>query len=172
MPNLFSGPRHAYRGIHHYYNELAEKSTGDWILPWSDDAVMETEGWDDIIRAQGGGLKILNATGKLNLFPIVTRQLYEVLGHWSLQTHCDSWLQVIGRMNGIEYPVDLHIRHLRDEGLEDNTKKESLATYAVSSPEFFSRPFQEKLRRDCKKVHKAVERLQKQALKEQFSVAQ
>jgi len=168
---LFSGARHGYRHLHLYYNELAEKATGDWILSWSDDAVMETEGWDDVIRAQGGGLKILNATGGLNLFPIVTRELYEVLGHWSLQAHCDSWLQVIGRMNGIEYPVDLKIRHLRDEGLEDKTKKESLATYATTSPEFFSRIFQEKLRTDVKKVHKAVERLQKQALKEEFSVS-
>lgn len=163
------GPRHGYRNLHLYYNELAEKATGDWLMQWNDDAIMETEGWDQKIHAQGSGLKVLNATGRLNLFPIISRELYEVLGHWSLQAHSDSWLQTIGRMNGIEYPVDLQIRHLRDEGLEDQTKKESLKTYSVTSPEFFSRPMQEKLRRDVRKVHKAVERLQKQALKQKFS---
>lgn len=169
VPITMLGPRHGYRNLHQYYNGLAEHASGDWLMQWNDDAVMETVGWDQKIHAQGGGLKILNATGRLNLFPIVSRELYEVLGHWSLQAHSDSWLQVIGRMNGIEYPVDLSIRHLRDEGLNDQTKSESLETYATTSPEFFSRVVQEKLRRDLKKVHKAVERMQKQALKDRFS---
>lgn len=145
------GQRHGYRNLHLYYNELAEIASGDWLLLWNDDAVMNTEGWDAKIHAAGGGLKVLNATGRLNLFPIFTKKLRDVLGHVSLQAHSDSWLQVVSRVNGIEYPVELEIKHLREE-IEDKTKAETQPVYAESSPEFFSTEFQELLAADCDKV--------------------
>jgi len=152
---IITGPRHGYRNLHLYYNELAAQATGDWLMLWNDDALMETEAWDAKIHACGGGLKVLNATGNLNLFPIFTKKLYELLGHVSLQTHADSWLQVISRMNGIEQPVELSVRHLREE-IDDARKAESLGTYAVTSPEFFSREFQGKLYADVRKVKDAL----------------
>lgn len=152
----FVGPRFGYRLLHEYYNELAKKATGDWLVLWNDDAVMETDGWDEKVHACGGGLKVLNSTGPLNLFPIFTKKLHDLLGHVSLQTHCDSWLQVVGRMNGIEEKVDLKIKHLREE-IEDNTKQESLGTYSVTSPEFYSRNVQSKLYLDCEKVKEALQ---------------
>jgi hypothetical protein len=94
------------------------KATGDWLMLWSDDGVMETEGWDEKIHQHGGGFRILkpemvnSPTPELNLFPVVSRKLYDLLGHISLQTHGDSWLQAIGRVNGIEEPVDIKVKHL------------------------------------------------------------
>jgi len=149
------GARFGYRLLHEYYNEMAAKATGDWLVLWNDDAVMETHGWDEKIRAVGGGLKVLNATGPLNLFPIFTKKLYDLLGHVSLQTHCDSWLQVVSRMNGIEQPVDIRINHLR-ETIDDERKSESLAAYSVTSPEFYARQYQAKLYEDVKKVKEAL----------------
>jgi hypothetical protein len=52
-------------------------------------------------------LKVLTAPGELNLFPIISRPLYELLGYISPQVHSDSWLQAISRVNGIEQTVDL-----------------------------------------------------------------
>jgi hypothetical protein len=48
---MFFGPRigKGYDSLHEYYNELASKATGDWLMLWNDDAVMETEGWDEKI---------------------------------------------------------------------------------------------------------------------------
>jgi hypothetical protein len=158
---VISGPRHGYRQLQKYYNELAEMATGDWIFLWSDDGVMETEGWDEKIHQHGGGFRILkpemvnSPTPELNLFPVVSRKLYDLLGHISLQTHGDSWLQAIGRVNGIEEPVDIKVKHLREE-IEDLTKKTSLETYRESSPEFFSPEFQELLYQDVMKVKEAL----------------
>jgi hypothetical protein len=150
-----AGPRHAYRGLHHYYNELAAKATGDWIFCWSDDALMESDAWDEKIHTLGGGLKILKPdTGflnQLNLFPIISRPLYETMGHISLQTHGDSWLQAVARVNGIEEPVEIKVHHLRED-IDDLTKQTSLGTYRESQPEFFSREFQELLYQDVIKV--------------------
>jgi hypothetical protein len=154
---IFHGPRigRGYDSLHEYYNELAKHATGDWLMLWNDDAVMETEGWDEKIRECGGGLKVLTAPGDLNLFPIVSRPLYELLGYISPQVHSDSWLQAISRVNGIEQTVDLSVKHLREE-LEDKTKDDSLATYRTSRPQFFSREYQDKLYADVLKVKAAL----------------
>jgi glycosyltransferase involved in cell wall biosynthesis len=159
---VVTGPRHGYRQLQKYYNELAEKATGDWLMLWSDDAIMETEGWDEKIHQHGGGLRVLkpemvnSPTPELNLFPVVSRKLYDLLGHLSLQAHGDSWLQAIARANGIEEPVDIKVKHLRED-IEDLTKQTSLATYRESSPEFFSPEFQELLYQDVIKVKKALQ---------------
>lgn len=137
------GPRYGYEGLHKYYNELAEHATGDWLMIWNDDSTMKTKGWDTRIHQHAGGLKILNGTGKLNLFPVVSREVYQTLGHLSLQAHTDSWLQVIGRLTGIEENVDLDIEH---------TPRPEYTT----SKEFFSPENFKLLDADVKKVQAAL----------------
>lgn len=141
------GPRHGYRNLHLYYNELANRTSCDWLLLWNDDAVMQEKGWDQKIRDQGSGLKILNFTGQLNIFPALTRELYQLLGHVSLQTHCDTWLQCIGRECLIEEYVPLDIQHERGDLRED---------YKTTSPEFFSDHFQKLLNEDIDAVIAAL----------------
>lgn len=140
----FWGERHGYEGLHIYYNQLAVQATGDWIMLWNDDALMETEGWDAKIHEHGGGLKVLNLTGKLNLFPVISRELYEILGHVALQPHTDSWLQVVGRLTGIEEDCPLQVKH---------TPRENYAT----SKQFFSRENLELLQADIDKVKAALQ---------------
>ena len=48
--------RYGFAGQSRYYAALAEWATGEWLLlNWSDDAQMETFGWDDLLRAQPAG---------------------------------------------------------------------------------------------------------------------
>ena len=54
FPGLIVGPRHGYRRLNHYYNELAERARGDWLLLWNDDSFMETPDWIDIVRSFDG----------------------------------------------------------------------------------------------------------------------
>ena len=142
---VFGGERFGYSGLHKYYNELAEDSGCDWLMLWNDDAIMETDGWDELIHQHGGGLKVLNLTGKLNLFPVISGELYETLGHMSLQAHCDSWLQVVGRLTGIEEDCPLQIAH---------TPRESYET----SKDFFSSETFAALQADIDKVKDALKR--------------
>lgn len=138
------GPRYGYEGLHQYYNELAKQATGDWLMIWNDDSTIRTWGWDGRIQdAKLGRLSIINGTGKLNLFPVVSREVYQTLGHLSLQAHTDSWLQVIGRLTGIEENIDLEIEH---------TPRPEYTT----SKEFFSPENFKLLDQDVKKVQAAL----------------
>src|SRR6267378_1220634 len=48
--------RYGYARSAHYWAYLLNESTGEWVLPtWSDDAIMKTPGWDDMLRAQPAG---------------------------------------------------------------------------------------------------------------------
>jgi hypothetical protein len=119
--------RHGYGQLQIYYNTLSEKAKGDWLMLWNDDAVMETEGWVDKI-AQFDHTKpmVLNPWGPEtdNLFPVISRKWYEIVGHFSMNTHADSWVQQIGeRLNLQVYVPGIKITH-QGENLNDTTHQE------------------------------------------------
>jgi len=138
-----------YARMHEYYNEMAARSTGDWLMLWNDDAIMKEPGWDEKIRNAGSGLTIVNMTGQLNLFPVVHRSIYELLGHISLQTHSDTWLQVVGRECLIEKYVPIAIKHERTE-----IRKE----YEKTSPQFFQETNVQLMMEDVKKIMGELEK--------------
>lgn len=120
--------RLGYGGLHHYYNDLAETAGGDWLMLWNDDAIMETEGWTDIISEYDHTRpQVLNVWQKDtpdNLFPLISRKWYEIVGHFSLNTHADSWVQQIGERLNIQVSVPgIKITH-QGEDLHDQTHNE------------------------------------------------
>lgn len=143
---LMTGPRHGYRYLHRYYNEMAQCAKGQWLMLWNDDAVMTEKGWDREIGQQPEEMSVLNISGAFNIFPVVHRSLYEVLGHISLQAHSDTWLQSIARETGIEKHVPLEFRHSGAKSEEQ---------YRETRPEFFSKEFQDLLIKDGDKVRRA-----------------
>lgn len=153
---IFWGERHGYRNLHRYYNELADKAHGDWLMLWNDDCIMEESGWDEKIRQAGGGYKVINLTGgtpigqpgDMNLFPVVHRSMYEAVGHFSLQAHCDTWWQAISRETNTEVRLPMAIRHERGEIREE---------YKTTSPEFFSQATQRLLLDDIRKIMEVLE---------------
>jgi hypothetical protein len=119
--------RHGYGQLQIYYNTLSEKAKGDWLMLWNDDAIMETEGWVDKI-AQFDHTKpmVLNPWGPEtdNLFPVISRKWYEIVGHFSMNTHADSWVQQIGeRLNLQVHVPGIKITH-QGENLNDTTHQE------------------------------------------------
>lgn len=120
LSHVIVGPRHGYGGLHNYYNELAAQATGDWIMVWNDDCVMTTPGWIDIVRRYDGKMVVLNPNTNhdnwvidMNVFPIVPRQMFELMGHISLSVHNDSWLEFVGRGADIMIRVPITIHHDR-----------------------------------------------------------
>jgi hypothetical protein len=53
-----------YEGLNLYYNHLAKSADADWLFVWNDDAVMETQNWDQIVSAHTGQFCLLKAAQK------------------------------------------------------------------------------------------------------------
>jgi hypothetical protein len=151
--------RHGYDKLHLYVNDLAEQSTGPWLFLWNDDAFMETDNWDlflDRFNSLAPAVLSPSSTGvghTMCCFPIVSRALYDRLGHMSLSPHIDSWLQDLGNQARILHNINVSILHDRFDltgGHDDETWSESRSGYRTS--EFYSEPMQRLLRRDIARV--------------------
>jgi hypothetical protein len=132
--DVIVGPRHGYRALHHYYNELAARATGEWLLLWNDDCIMQTKEWHEVVRGYDGRMVVLNPNTNhdnweidMNVFPIFPRKLVELIGHVSLSRHNDTWIEFIGRDAGIMLRVPIMITHDR----ADLTGNNDDATYAA-----------------------------------------
>lgn len=131
------GKRHGYPGLNHYINDLCKIATGDWLFLWNDDALMKTpDWWKKVPETDKPEVINFDANPLNNLFPLVSRQVYETLGHFSLSPHNDSWVQDIANQVGIHTHVPgVEIYHRRME-LNDKTKSETQAAYATTSPAY------------------------------------
>ncbi len=151
-------PRHGYQNLHEYYNFLAEASAGEWLMLGNDDATMLTPEWVDIIEAQDHTEPVvLNVWSERdNLFPIISRPWYEATGHFSLNTHADSWVQQTAELIGrTKYVPGIKIKHLGEE-LHDPTHQEVRAVVQQSSEAY--RKMEEQRKEDARKVNEYIGR--------------
>jgi hypothetical protein len=120
--------RYGYARLHEYYNHLATLAHGDWLLVWNDDAIMVTEGWDEIIRAQDPAVLWLGANHHhtASMFPAWPRAWAVATGHVSPVPHNDTFLQHLGEVLGRLVKVPVEVRHDR----ADVTGANDDATYA------------------------------------------
>jgi hypothetical protein len=161
--DVIVGPRHGYRALHHYYNELAARATGEWLLLWNDDCIMQTPDWREVVSGYDGQMVVLNPntnhdnwTIDMNVFPIFPRRLVEVIGHVSLSRHNDTWIESIARDAGIMLRVPIMITHDR----ADLTGNNDDATYAAReiAKEEFRAPAMAALReRDTRRIRAYLE---------------
>lgn len=153
---VFIRPRVGYHNFHEMINYLAEKAQGEWLMLWNDDAVMDCDNWTGLVDQADKGLTVLNITNpgvdNNNLFPVISRELYELMGHYSLSTHCDSWVQDLANECGIHRSLNgTHIEHRRDR-INDAVKNETQGAYKTTSPEYSSPYMQELWKIDVNKV--------------------
>lgn len=95
LANMHRTTRFGYAGLHHYFNLLADKAAGDWLYLWNDDAVMLTDGWDDIINERKPDT-VLHTIIKTR-FPVIPAAWVRHIGHLSLSRHCDTWWDELGK---------------------------------------------------------------------------
>lgn len=115
---VFETPNWGYVNLHNYYNLLAEKSQGQWLFLWNDDAVMKSQAWDQQVRANRDFFGMLhmgtqNFSSSLTLFPLIPRTWLDVFETLSLCNLCDSWIQDICTEAGAVKSVAAEIFHDR-----------------------------------------------------------
>jgi len=105
-----------YLGIGEYTTDACRLSRGEWIFIINDDSFVKTKGWDAIIRSEGDGneqIKILQCQSNIgkNNFPVISRRLFDILGHVSPHPQLDTWLQSIGVHLNIMKDIGINILH-------------------------------------------------------------
>jgi hypothetical protein len=134
---VFVEARLGYANFHRMVNFLAKKAKGEWLLLWNDDMRIIGDWTVPDATDKPQVLNFWDPNNQVNnLAPVISRKMYEIMGHFSLSTHCDSWVQDIANELGIHVPVHgAQVQHLR-ESLNDATKSQTQPVYATSSPEY------------------------------------
>jgi hypothetical protein len=113
-------PRLGYGNLYQYFNLMAERSTGDWLVLWDDSSVMTTEGWDQMLYDLPDSILVGDLQNhfspSLCAFPAVRRNAYEALGYYSPDTpHVDTVWEVIGKNLNAIAPVNAYVHHDRPD---------------------------------------------------------
>lgn len=150
--------RYGYHQLERYVNHLAAVASGEWLLLWNDDARMLTAGWDARIAEAPHGVlwPAHNDSPMLNIFPVVHRSIVDVLGHFSLSPHCDSWVQDVATAVGAHHRIVvtvLHDRHDLTGGHNDQTWRDAQAGYRTA--DYHSLPMQAARARDIEALRAA-----------------
>ncbi len=116
-----------YVGLNRYYNALAKIATADWLFVWNDDAVMDTQHWDQVIRQYDGQFKVLKVhthnEHPYSIFPIVPQSWVDTIGVLSRHQMIDAEISQNGYMLDIIQIVDIWVTHAQSEltGTQDST---------------------------------------------------
>lgn len=117
-----------YTKLNVYVNLLCHASSGAWLFLWNDDALMQTKGWDTVVRSYDGDFKCLapkdNHDHPFAIFPLIPADWFVLCDAWSVNAQNDTWVSVIARMNGIFERIDIEILHDRADmtgGNDDET---------------------------------------------------
>ncbi len=121
-----------YFSLDKFVNELCEISDGKFLLLWNDDALMMNYNWEEVISLYEGETTCIQIDNNHfpYIFPIISRDIYEVLGHFSLHTCCDTWIHDVCSPLSIEIIEDeiyaIHDRADVTGNNNDETYKESM----------------------------------------------
>lgn len=135
---MFFYERKMYRGLHLYINDLCKKSTGNSLMIWNDDAIMNSKNWDlEIAKLHEKNFSVLNPKvenmehywkNQGVLFPIIPKKWIDITESWSPTPGLDSWIDVLSKRLGILHNVDtisiLHDRFELTGNNGDETYKE------------------------------------------------
>lgn len=152
---LYSGQRFGYLNLHEYYNELYRKSSGQFLFLFNDDCTMITEAWENILVSKDGHENVfsprIDNSPYYNLFPIVPKSFCDLISHFSLSAHNDTWWEQIGVLIGRLEQIDMHIMHFQDH-FNDQTKVDRDKVLGTTNPLFYSDVIQIPLKNDAAKI--------------------
>ena len=108
-----------YAGLNKYYDTLSSYADADWLFCWSDDAIMETDHWDQHIRDCDGEFKLLKVHAHnehpYSIFPIMPAEWRQVLGHLSRHQLIDAEVSQLAYLLDIMKIIDVWVTHDRPE---------------------------------------------------------
>lgn len=106
-----------YIRLNEYVNYMALKSQADWLVFWNDDAVMETDSWDQTIAEYTGQFKLLafqsHNDHPYSIFPIVPKSWLDLLGYLSPHQLSDAWLSQQAYMLDVWERIPVQVTHNR-----------------------------------------------------------
>lgn len=130
-----------YADMHLWVNELCARARGDWLFLFNDDARMRTPNWDKMLEnvsipASYGSkvhdvyMFIVNVIGKKDAteFGFLRRKVYEILGHYSLSPHNDTWICTVMGLIRCLFRLPIDIEHL-DNTIKDVVRDEVQEAY-------------------------------------------
>mgnify|MGYP003345204854 CR=1 FL=1 len=106
-----------YLRLNEYVSELARNSDAAWFMFWNDDAVMESQNWDEAIMQYQGQFKCLavhtHREHPYSIFPIVPREWLDVFGYLSPHQISDAWISQVSYMLDIWERIPVWVEHDR-----------------------------------------------------------
>ena len=117
-----------YAGLNQYFNTLAQDADADWLFVWCDDAVMQTQNWDQRIRECTGEFKLLKVhthnEHPYSIFPIFPKEWMETLGQLSRHQMIDAEGSQMAYWLDIMKIIEVDVTHDRAD-LTGNNKDEA-----------------------------------------------
>lgn len=123
---VISSRRKGYASLNEFYNELYEKSSGEFIFCANDDMTIQTDKWDTLVKPYSGEFVCLhhNPAHPHNdtwYFPIISKKILDIIGHVSKSVFYDGYLYFMLEGLNLFKRIDLTINHitLNDELTSD-----------------------------------------------------
>ena len=117
-----------YLGLNQYYNRMADEADADWLMVWCDDAIMETQDWDERVSECTGEFKLLKAHAHNEhpyaVFPIIPAEWREVTGYFAQHQMLDAEVSQMAYMLDVMKIIEITITHDRAD-LTGNNKDET-----------------------------------------------
>jgi hypothetical protein len=108
-----------YAGLNRYFDTLAGHADADWLMCWSDDAIMETHDWDQRIRECTGEFRLLKVHAHnehpYSIFPIMPAEWREVTGYLSRHQLVDAEVSQLAYFLDIMKIIDVYVTHDRPD---------------------------------------------------------
>ena len=153
---VYSVPRWGYGELHRYLNFLAERAHGEWMFFWGDDALMETQNWDQQIVHNQNFVGLLhipasNAPMYCSILPLFHRKWVDLFGCVSPINHADSWITDIAKAARARRVIPVSIFHDRFEDSghnNDETYNDKRNAIISGSNQDYHKPEYVKMRQD------------------------
>ena len=149
-----------YAGLNRYYNHLGKSASADWLFVWNDDAVMNSQNWDQVIESHTGQFKLLKVhthnEHPYSIFPIVPKTWFDIFGHFSRHQMIDAELSQMAFCLDIIEVVDIDVTHNQVELTKDATDPLKPKTRFEGNPnnpwDFHNRQVTQQRYNDCDQV--------------------
>lgn len=159
---IYVGPRTYYAGLYKAFNALAHIATGRWVFLWNDDIMMATKGWDTVLDGVPGEVAVAfteaNHGRSPCIFPAFTKTFTDIIGHVSMQTHNDTWIEEVGKGADVVVDVPILVLHAM---VEDQLAIEGKANILDTSAAFYSDEMKMRRAADVKKIREYLAKVKR-----------
>jgi hypothetical protein len=108
-----------YAGLNRYFDGLTDYADADWYFCWSDDAIMDSDHWDQHIRECSGEFRLLKVHAHnehpYSIFPIIPAEWRGITGYLSRHQLIDAEVSQLAYMLDIIKIIDVWVTHDRPE---------------------------------------------------------